>query len=56
VISGTHDLAATPAQGRELAESVPGARYVELDASHISNVELADAYTKTVVDFLLEAR
>jgi len=55
VISGTHDLAATPAQGRELAESVPGARYVELDASHISNVELADAFTQTVTDFLLEA-
>ena len=56
VISGTHDLAATPAQGRELAESVQGARYVELDASHISNVELADTFTQTVVDFLLEAR
>jgi 3-oxoadipate enol-lactonase len=56
VISGTHDLAATPAQGRELVESVAGARYVELDASHISNVELADQFTKTVVDFLLEAR
>lgn len=55
VISGTHDLAATPAQGRELAESVARARYVELDASHISNVELADQFTKTVVDFLLEA-
>jgi len=56
VISGTHDLAATPAQGRELAESVQGARYVELNASHISNVELADEYNKIVVDFLLEAR
>jgi 3-oxoadipate enol-lactonase len=56
VISGTHDLAATPAQGRELVASVAGARFVELDASHISNVELADQFTKTVVDFLLEAR
>lgn len=55
VISGAHDLAATPAQGRELAESVPGARYVELNASHISNVELADEYNKLVVDFLLGA-
>lgn len=56
VISGTHDLAATPAQGRELAESVPGARYVELNASHISNVELADAFNKTVLGFLLESK
>ena len=55
VISGTHDLAATPAQGRELAASVPGARYVELNAAHISNVELADEYNKIVVDFLLGA-
>jgi 3-oxoadipate enol-lactonase len=53
VISGTHDLAATPAQGRELAESVPGARYIELNAAHISNVERADEYNKIVIDFLL---
>jgi 3-oxoadipate enol-lactonase len=33
---------------------VPGARYVELDASHISNLELADTFTKTVLDFLAE--
>ncbi|QGZ63133.1 3-oxoadipate enol-lactonase [Paraburkholderia acidisoli] len=52
VISGTHDLAATPAQGRELAESVPGARYVELDAAHISNVELAKEWNKLVLEFL----
>jgi 3-oxoadipate enol-lactonase len=39
VIAGTHDLSTTPAQGRELADAVPGACYVELDASHISNVE-----------------
>ncbi|MGF6754155.1 3-oxoadipate enol-lactonase [Paraburkholderia sp. GAS334] len=54
VISGTHDLAATPAQGRELAESITGARYVELDAAHISNIEQADVFTKTVLDFLAE--
>jgi 3-oxoadipate enol-lactonase len=56
VISGTHDVAATPAQGRELAASIPGARYVELDASHISSVEQADAFTNTVLDFLKEQR
>jgi 3-oxoadipate enol-lactonase len=56
VISGTHDLAATPAQGRELAESVPGARYVELNAAHISNVELADEWNKVVLAFLQESK
>ena len=56
VISGTHDLAATPAQGRELAQAIPGARYVELDASHISNIEQVEAFTKTVLDFLTEQK
>jgi 3-oxoadipate enol-lactonase len=56
VISGTHDLAATPAQGRALAESIEGARYVEFDVSHISNIEVAQAYTDVVRDFLLESK
>lgn len=56
VISGTHDLAATPAQGRELAEAVQGGRYVELNASHISNVELTDEFNKAVLNFLLESK
>lgn len=56
VISGTHDLAATAAQGRELADAIPGARYLELDASHISNIEQADAFTAALLDFLTEPR
>jgi 3-oxoadipate enol-lactonase len=56
VISGTHDLAATVAQGRELAQAIPGARYVELDAAHISNIEKVDEFTKTVLDFLTETK
>ena len=55
VISGTHDLAATPAQGKELAASIAGARYVEFDASHISNLELPDVFNTTVLDFFAEA-
>lgn len=56
VISGSHDPAATPAQGRELAESIKGARYVELDVSHISNIEAAPTFTNVVRDFLLESQ
>ncbi|WP_345815919.1 3-oxoadipate enol-lactonase [Paraburkholderia sp. PREW-6R] len=56
VISGTHDLAATPAQGRDLAQSIPGARYVELDASHISNIEQVSAFNRTLLDFLTEQK
>jgi 3-oxoadipate enol-lactonase len=54
VISGTHDVAATPLQGRELAESIPGARYAELDAAHLSNWEQPEAYTRLLLDFLQE--
>jgi 3-oxoadipate enol-lactonase len=56
VISGAHDLAATPAQGRELAEEIERGRYVELDVSHISNIEVAPAFTQRVRDFLLESK
>lgn len=54
VIAGAMDLS-TPAQlGRELAESIPGARYVEFpQASHLANLEVTDLYTETVLDFLL---
>jgi len=52
IISGTHDPAATPAEGRFLAEQIAGARYVELNASHLSNVEAADHYTSEVLNFL----
>lgn len=52
VIAGTHDLATPPADGQRMVQSVAGARYVELDAAHISNVEAAAAFTKAVTDFL----
>jgi 3-oxoadipate enol-lactonase len=52
VISGTHDPAATTADGRFLAEQIPGARYLELNASHLSNIEAADGYTSAVLGFL----
>lgn len=54
VIAGTHDLAATPADGKYLTEHIGGARYVELDTSHISNWENPEAFTRAVLDFLTE--
>jgi 3-oxoadipate enol-lactonase len=54
VISGTHDIATTADQGRALAHGIGRARYVELDASHISNIEQRVAFTRTLVDFLTE--
>jgi 3-oxoadipate enol-lactonase len=52
VISGRHDPATPPADGRFIAHAVAGARYVELEASHLSNVEAAEAFTAELVRFL----
>jgi 3-oxoadipate enol-lactonase len=52
VIVGTHDVPTPPAEGRALAERIAGARYVELDAAHISNVEAAERFTAELVGFL----
>jgi len=52
VISGTHDPATTPADGRFLAERISKARYVELDAAHLSNIEEADRFTREASSFL----
>jgi 3-oxoadipate enol-lactonase len=52
IISGTHDPATTPADGQFLAEHIPGARYVELSAAHLSNIEDADRFTREVITFL----
>jgi len=52
VIAGTHDPATTPADGRYMAERIPDARYVEIDASHLSNLERPAEFTRALVDFL----
>ena len=55
VISGTHDPATPPAQGRLLASLIRGARYLEFDASHLSNIEAASPFISAVRDFLSAA-
>jgi 3-oxoadipate enol-lactonase len=52
VISGKHDPATPPADGRFLAEHIAGARYVELNAAHLSNIEDAEAFSGEVSEFL----
>lgn len=52
VISGAHDPATPPADGRFLAHQIPGARYVELNAAHLSNIEDQDRFTAEVAAFL----
>jgi 3-oxoadipate enol-lactonase len=52
VIAGTFDQATPPAGGRHIVDNVAGARYVELAAAHLSNVEAADVFTGALIDFL----
>lgn len=52
VIAGNQDAATPPADGRSLADSIPGARYVELNASHISNIEASEQFTSELIRFL----
>jgi 3-oxoadipate enol-lactonase len=52
VLTGTHDSAAPPSEAQKLAKQIPGARYTELQAAHISNVEAASRFTGEVSSFL----
>ena len=53
VISGTHDQASPAKDGRSLADRIPGAQYVELDAAHLSNIELPEQFSEAVLKFLV---
>ena len=52
VIAGAHDPATTPADGRFLAEQIPSARYAELNAAHLSNIEDQDRFNREITAFL----
>jgi 3-oxoadipate enol-lactonase len=53
VVAGTHDASATPADGHVLADSIPGAEYVELSAAHLSNIEAREEFNRCVLQFFL---
>lgn len=53
VVTGRFDVATPPEAGAWLAATIPGARLVEFNAGHLSNVECADAFTEAVLTFLL---
>jgi 3-oxoadipate enol-lactonase len=54
VISATHDPATPPTDGKFLAKQIPAARYAELDAAHLANIEQQKQFTQEVSDFLRE--
>ncbi|MGB7846350.1 MAG: 3-oxoadipate enol-lactonase [Candidatus Acidiferrum sp.] len=53
VLTGTYDPATTPVEARFLVESIPGARYAEVSAAHLSNIEARDDFNRHVLQFLL---
>lgn len=53
LIAGRHDPVTTPAEAAYVASRVSGARIVEVDASHLSNIEAAPAFNAALLDFLL---
>jgi 3-oxoadipate enol-lactonase len=52
VIAGGRDVATPPDNARYLASAIAGAAYVELPASHLSNIEAAQQFSAAVDDFL----
>jgi 3-oxoadipate enol-lactonase len=57
VIMGAEDALVPPYLGRELAESIPGARYVELPGvGHSANIEGRVEFNRVLKGFLAEVR
>jgi 3-oxoadipate enol-lactonase len=52
VVAGRHDPSTPPGMGALVASSIEGAKFVTLEASHLSNIEDAANFTKAAVDFL----
>jgi pimeloyl-ACP methyl ester carboxylesterase len=55
VLNGTEDRIVTPESARELAQSIPGSRYIEIEGSgHLLFIERSDEFNDTVMGFLDE--
>lgn len=52
VITGARDVVTTPADAKFLVGKYLGAKYVELNGGHLSNVEDADGFTRALGDFI----
>lgn len=54
VIAGRHDMSTPPEHGEFIAKAIAGARYVELNAAHLSNWEVAQSFTQQLLTFLTD--
>jgi 3-oxoadipate enol-lactonase len=52
IVAGAEDRVTPPADGRWLAERIAAARYAELPAAHLSNIEAAELFDASVLRFL----
>lgn len=52
VAAGKSDPVTTPADGQFLAKYIPIAKYVELPAAHLSNIEAKETFNREVLSFL----
>jgi len=52
VIAGAQDPVITPAEAHLVADGIPGASYLELQAAHLSNIEAAPQFTEALLKFL----
>ncbi len=55
VITGTQDPVTTVSDGQFMQDAIPNARLVELPAAHLSAVEVADAFARTLNTFLADS-
>lgn len=51
VIAGSRDEATPPAMSQAIADRIPGARLVSLDAAHLSAVEQPEAFARLLTEF-----
>jgi 3-oxoadipate enol-lactonase len=56
VMTGTFDSAAKPEDARKVSAGIPGSRYVELPAAHITPIEASDDFNEALSTFLKEHR
>lgn len=53
ILCGTYDSVTPPVDGHFLQQHIPGSKYLELKAAHLSSVEAASDFNSAVLQFLL---
>jgi 3-oxoadipate enol-lactonase len=51
-VAGSHDPVTPPSDGHYLQQHIPAAKYAELPAAHLSNIEQAAVFTALMRQFV----